>query len=81
MSIDLLIKKAEKVALETGYDQIIFMSKKDEPILDRLCNHSFKNTKWVVCYVRVTYRDKKLGTRLEKGGYNYVKRRNMRQTA
>ena len=80
MSIDLLIKKAEKVALETGYDQIIFMSRKDEPILDRLCEHSFKNPKWVVCYVRVTYRDKKLGTRLEKGGYN-VKRRNMRQTA
>ena len=80
MNIDLLIKKAEKVAVETGYDQIIFMSRKDEPILDRLCEHIFKNPKWVVCYIRVTYRDKKLGTRLEKGGYN-VKRRNMRQTA
>ena len=80
MSIDLLIKKAEKQALETGYDQIIFMSKRDEPILDRLCNHSFKNPKWVVCYVRVTYRDKMLGVKCEKGEYD-VKRRNMRQTA
>lgn len=56
---------AEKIALETGFDQIIFKNRNSKYIVGKTSKYRTINPKKVVGYMRLTYKDKILSARAE----------------
>ncbi len=77
-NIDVLIKEAERRAVKQGYDQMIFVTKRGVPAIERIANIPQKNPKYVIMYIRLTYKDGELKTRNKEGEYD-VKRGKIKQ--
>lgn len=56
---------AERIALETGYDQIIFKNKNSNYIVGKTSKYRTISPKKVVGYMRLYYKDNTLGVRAE----------------
>ena len=56
---------AEKIALETGFDQIIFKNRNSKYIVGKTSKYRTINPKKIVVYMRLTYKDKILSARAE----------------
>lgn len=56
---------AERLALETGFDQIIFKNRNKKYIVGRTTRYTYVKPSKIIGYMRLFYRDNKLGARAE----------------